>query len=429
METRRLDAPANGIAGQRKSSDSIMNMTLVDLFLLLLFNLALFGNAIQYWTGFSYVDEGTTLLLLAGALVCVLKQEKAFAEGTRRLANWAVGCLFAFVAIGLLGNISFGFQTKAAPIAIDMFTCLKFPIALLGSIVVFHQREQLLRAAVSEAKVLTAIALIFATLNLFANFGMGSDPRFGFMSYRFIFGHPTFLVFFTVGLNALLLTDWRRNLPWIILNLITTLFSFRSKGLGYVAMVAILLVVMRKGQRLTPAMVVAICGMGTAIGWNQFVKYFNTPGYARGEMVTAAFSIAHDFFPLGSGFATFGSAVTTDPRYYSPIYFLYGLSSIWGLQPGSAFFVSDTFWPTVLGEFGVIGLAIYVVALVLMLLICYRPLPAVRIAALSTFGYLLISSTSESAFFNPQAVCLAMCLGLILAGQDAGHADRTQLER
>lgn len=414
MKYTRVRASGNHIAGQYKSHNSIVDLTLSDLYWLVLLNLSLFGNAIQGRTGFTYIDETVTLLLLAGAVFCSLRRKRAFSEGIRQLANWAIACLAALAFVGLLGNIVYGYQVQFAPIAIDMFTCLKFPIALLSSILVFRQRKQLFLAAETEAKILSAIVFIFGCINIFADIGMSYEIRYGLRSYKFIFDHPTYLVFFNVGLISLLLVDWKENVFWICLDLLATALSLRSKGFGYVAIVAISLVIMRNKQKLTPAKIAAICGIGIAIGWNQFFFYFNTPGYARGELTSTAILIARQSFPLGGGFATFGSAVTADPNYYSPLYYLYGLANIWGLEPDNILFISDTFWPVVLGEFGFLGLGLYVSALGLLMLICYRIGPTVRIATLTAFGYLLISSTSESTFFNPQAICLAMCLGLML---------------
>jgi len=75
---------------------------------------------------------------------------------------------------------------------------------------------------------------------------------------------------------------------------------------------------------------------------------------ARVALYTTSVAIARDHFPLGVGPGRYGSGVSRDP--YSPVYAQYGLDQIDGLSPDDSAFVSDTFWPRVLGETGVIGL-------------------------------------------------------------------------
>ena len=118
--------------------------------------------------------------------------------------------------------------------------------------------------------------------------------------------------------------------------------------------------------------------------------------------------IALDNCPIGTGFASFGSAVTADSGWYSPLYFQYGISSVWGLSQEYSAFISDSFWPTVLGQSGWIGLIAYCGAFVMLIRSILdnadSKLPILLFAA-----YLLIMSTSESACFNPSSVYLVIC--------------------
>lgn len=66
------------------------------------------------------------------------------------------------------------------------------------------------------------------------------------------------------------------------------------------------------------------------------------------------FKIAKDYFPIGSGPATFaskGSMVN-----YSPIYHKYGMDQRWGFRPDDEkHFYNDTYWAQVIGQYGFIG--------------------------------------------------------------------------
>ncbi|WMJ70872.1 hypothetical protein [Stenotrophomonas sp. 24(2023)] len=92
---------------------------------------------------------------------------------------------------------------------------------------------------------------------------------------------------------------------------------------------------------------------------------------ARTALTTTSVKIANDSFPLGSGAGTFASA----PSYklgYSDVYRVYGLDRVYGISQETGNFITDVFWPKILGQSGYIGLIAY-------LLFAFRlGLPAVR---------------------------------------------------
>lgn len=86
-------------------------------------------------------------------------------------------------------------------------------------------------------------------------------------------------------------------------------------------------------------------------------------GVARIALYVRSVEIAKDFFPLGTGQGTYGSIPVN--LIYSDVYYDYELADIWGLAPdGRVNFKMDTHWASVLGEMGVLGLAIYIIVLI-----------------------------------------------------------------
>ena len=128
----------------------------------------------------------------------------------------------------------------------------------------------------------------------------------------------------------------------------------------------------------------------------------------------ASISIAKDSFPIGTGFGTFGSYMSA--IYYSPVYRIYGISNVNGLIEGATYFTSDSFWPMILGETGIVGL----ISIVLVIIRMIKRLQKIKNLDLSLYAsglvcisYMLIISMAESAFVNPVAIPLALVLGLI----------------
>ena len=64
--------------------------------------------------------------------------------------------------------------------------------------------------------------------------------------------------------------------------------------------------------------------------------------------------MARDHLPIGAGFGMYGSHLSRAE--YSPIYAQYGLDRVPLLGPDQPYAVTDTYWPMVLGETGLIGL-------------------------------------------------------------------------
>lgn len=76
---------------------------------------------------------------------------------------------------------------------------------------------------------------------------------------------------------------------------------------------------------------------------------------ARVVLYYRSFDVLSDYFPLGAGFGTY--ACFASSKYYSPLYYKYGMDSVYGLEPDpqNGNFVADTYYPSIIGEFGPLG--------------------------------------------------------------------------
>lgn len=91
---------------------------------------------------------------------------------------------------------------------------------------------------------------------------------------------------------------------------------------------------------------------------------------ARVALYQGAVAIATDHFPLGGGMGRYASWMSRVE--YSPLYEEYGLSDIRGLREDASMFATDTFWPMILGETGVVGALGYVAFLAGIALAIWR---------------------------------------------------------
>lgn len=395
---------------------SFLDLRLEDCCWLLVINALLFSQAIDSATGFSYVDEIAAIIFIGCA---ILKIRKHLYENINPFIGRALVCLTLTVAITLVSNYVSAVNVAAKPILIDLFTCIKFPLTLISAFVVFRDKEEARLIFEIEAKLLILTLFVFGTFNLFVQIGdFGATGRYGLRSsFQFVFGHPESLNLAVLGALLLLVLDPRSNRLWILCALFVMCLSLRSKALGFVAAALFLLMTWNKNGKLRIYQIIMGLFAAALIGYDQFSYYFTMDGAARNELTRVAFMVASRFFPFGSGFATYGSSVTADPNYYSSLYYEYGLNTVQGLVPGHSNFLSDTFWPIVLAQFGWIGATCYCLMLVFLTIFTYRASQSSgqRLACVLCFVYMLICSTSMSSFFHPTSVYLGCCLGLALS--------------
>ena len=398
-------------------SSKVLNARLSDLVIVALVAVVVVAPMLENagFQVFSYVDELATLIVVAcGAL---------FASASLGAKDKAgVLCLFFVGVLGMLGNALYGYQGSIFAIVVDMLTCLKMFAVYFAAKCLFANRTELipLFAALGKCFVLFAVAgFIFHVSGLAL---MGGDRAWnGIPSYQFLYGHPTELAAYTIGFSAILLIE-KKNAPWVVLCAVLLVTTQRSKAIAMAAVIiAFVLYNQTKRSKSRPPLVVIlliVCAVAV-LGLGQFEFYYGDDSSARTLLTRCGFEIAGDLFPFGSGFATYGTYMSG--AYYSPLYYAYGLSSVWGLMPGQAMFVSDSFWPAAAAQFGVIGLFALVGSIVLMFLSLNsageaRGIPFAARACMPI--YLLIASTSDAAFFNFYGVFFALLMASMASIQE-----------
>ena len=128
----------------------------------------------------------------------------------------------------------------------------------------------------------------------------------------------------------------------------------------------------------------------------------------RTALYAASIAIARDHFPLGVGTGRFGSFLSRSD--YSPVYAEYGLDEVPGLSPGNPVAIDDTFWPSVLGEAGVIGFAALLMVIGSILVRLWRAIPAdgtdrawslATLWAMLTFVQGIVASLTAATYVAP----------------------------
>ena len=329
-----------------------------------------------------------------------------------RYKSLIIGSLL-FLISGIISTVLNG-RNEPAPIVIDLFTSIKFVIVLIATSVLVDDNEYLRRMLVGISKMLIAVMLVFAIASQFVDIGMAAGYRYMVRSFKFVYPHPTYVVQSLVGSISLLIAFEDKNRLWISAGLIVCLMTMRAKAAGYVVF-CIAAMVMGRAKGLRISYVVAMCTAVLLVGMGALFEYYGDVTQARYLLMATAIKLAIRYFPFGVGFGAFGSSSSI--AYYSPFYAEYGLDQVHGLSPTTGNYATDSFWATLLGQFGLIG----VLTFFFMLFCLWKLIKGLcsggprMSAAMSIAGYMILSSFGESAFFTPfSAVYLMFCLAVIM---------------
>lgn len=212
-----------------------------------------------------------------------------------------------------------------------------------------------------------------------------TEQRFGFDTYSFIAnnaGEFANLIFAAGILAFSVCRSSQIRIVSIGMMLFLSFASLRFKAMVLALLYVLLAVSRRIGlvqtrvAEVSPREVVtqsrvrliyllAIIPFGLALGAEQFSNYFLGELTPRLFLVQSAIAVASDFFPFGAGGGTFGSAVSK--LSYSDLYYDLGFAGRWGLTEADGRFLSDSFWPMVIAQYGIAGLGI-VLAIYVMIL-------------------------------------------------------------
>ena len=281
----------------------------------------------------------------------------------------------------------------------------------------------------------------------FSNFGLDGAPqvRLGIDSLIGPFNHPGsfghVMALFAIAITAHRVvygpSSWW--LPALITAVIGTLLSLRRKAFLalLVALAPVIYSVRQIRVRASVALVV-VGILGAVVLWDAIESVTSATGreyfgqdqpVARVALYDTSYAIAKSDFPLGVGLGRFGGHVAY--THYSPVYRERGLYRVYGLAPGGGF-ATDTFWPAILGETGVLGLLAYALALVAMLGLARRLAkerqPALRFVGLVLIGWwaeFLIESIASPVYSSPPSYPLFFGL----AGVGAALAVRSRGEQ
>ena len=398
------------------------------LFVIVLYILV-FQNMIQeYIVIFKYFDE---FLALLGLIVVISKIILNKSKGLRE-DKTILFLLFLIFLLGIISNIKYDFQSLEYVLT-DVILIFKFFLVyFLGKQTIKYEfLNKYKKKLMFHIKLIIMLLMILTILNYTVGL-FEADYRFGILVNKLFYGHPTNLAAICIFLISILMLFEEKSKILFLVLIAILISTLRFKAIGAALMVSFLVFFIKKFNKKISFSKLLILGIiVTVVSWNAIMGYYiENDNTARNMLTKTSIKIASDYFPLGTGFGTFGSNPSRE--HYSVVYYMYKLNNVWGLSPKMPNFISDTFWPMLIGQLGIIATVFYSMCILIIFKRIQRDYNKSKPAYLSkiiAIMYLLISSTSEAAFVNPIAIPLAFIIGISLDNIEGSKKNEQDFEK
>lgn len=217
----------------------------------------------------------------------------------------------------------------------------------------------------------------------FNGFLLGFMFLLGWEAIKLLVFHPTYgsvIIFISAMFILLVSSDKEGQLPINVRNAVVILLtlgllSLKAKYYGTYILSIYFLLVYKPGmfRKVSPKHIVGVLIIVALIllaTWHKISYYFlygnsetfdptMTESFARPVLYMTGFMILADYFPFGTGLASFATDSSNQTWAYSGVYYEYGIDRVHGLAPGLDFnFVNDTHYPS-LAQFGIVGVILF----------------------------------------------------------------------
>lgn len=422
---------------------------LLSLFILLV----LTGSNLAFLTNlsiFNYLDEFLVVSLFTYGILKSVKN-KRFPKNSKKLLRG----ILLFAAFGILSFFTNSYHGNLGNIFAASFLAVKFWLVVF-SMSLLDSHKSIYQTLIDTILVAEKIIIFFAIINIifpaeFNNFFSSnySAYRFGFPAVCSLFNHPGVYGWFMTFCSIIHLSKFytsknKKELVWVIITIIFAIASLRAKVIVSMAavIVAMVFLYIRKKsgkdflkEKKTRRPLFLLIGSALLLLFSfrgllttTYELYFtdNLGVSARGELIKNSFNIGNDFFPLGVGFGKYGSVYAS--RDYSEYYYIYDMNWVYGLSPndlseGTKNYSMDTFWPTILGETGYLGLLIYFYLIIFIFYFIWispikskSKLDELDILAMLVFIQTIVESFGGQIFnSSPQFLLISIVFGLAIS--------------
>lgn len=397
---------------ERKIRISFYPRELLFAGLLLLLPISLIMEKRFSMGGIGYTDE--VLGIIATVYIVII----GIMRGMSKKDAIIIAMVSLCAIIALIGNFKNKLISNWFPIAVDALCLLKvfMPYLVMKMIGQLDKEMKIIKYMLPLSKLLVLTSTFFGIINQFHYLGLSMGRRYGIRAYCFIFDNPARYGYIIACAMLIIILQEKSKLKeilYIILCVFDMLLT--TKGVVYIVIVSYLvfMLIWRNNKKITPIQIIPLAVAGTiasTVQINTYLRDYNSP---RVRFIRYSLTTANTYFPFGSGFATYGSDMAA--RNYSVLYYRYRFHKQFGLSPLNGDFLNDCYLAMVIGEFGYIGLAAYLV----LLLVIFSQLNSINLMksakamTLAIYIGLVISCVGTAIIKSSIGVFIMAMLGLM----------------
>lgn len=367
----------------------------------------------------NYTDEIIGVIMIIMVLFKAMKAEITLLKFERFMLIF----MFIFEIFGIISAFVYKYQDIGYSF-VDAYTCAKFFIYYICARLLTQGKltDKYFFSINGICKFIAVIFFVFALHDAFMS------PWWPVGDYR-VFTHSVALFFYipdalaraSITVIFVLAYNYRyykRNIYYIMMLTVVMILTFRTKAIVAVFVLYIFYIyfIKFKFKSLIPIGVATVAG-ASYFGYDSLNFYYvEVEGSARNILTRDSITLAKNFFPLGTGFGSYGSRMAS--QNYSKLYINLGYYKYvaQGMSEENGIYLSDTFWPIVIAQTGWIGTVSFVMALLSMITYIIRSRKTDVYyfwVAISIVINDLIASFASSAFFSPSSMAPFLLLGLI----------------
>lgn len=411
--------------------NSSNGITVKQLIYIILFTIFLFlcyfneSNSIL-----KYTDEISTIIVVFLGAYRIIKTGGKINKDVARV----IMLMFFVIFVGFFGNTLSKVDRSVSIMFLDLFNCLKvFAIYAFSSNLSIreHDWNVIITKLGRIVQIIVYVAFICALLNQITDISMSSEVRYGIKGFKFIFLNEgtlstvcyTYLMILTLALKEANPKRKRSIGVSIILTLIIWVSTLRSRSIAFALFYCMIFFyfILRNPNNSKKNRVrlwqTALVGIGlVAISASTFEKYFTNTRMARYQLLFGSLNLAKKYFPIGAGFGTYGTYIAQ--QYYSPLYWTLGFDKIWGMSIDMRDLLTDSCWPAILGQFGLVGVVLYSVMLFLIMRQICKVARSDKYYYVTALFFVIITlgaSTATSTLFHFMTVGQMLLMGLLVS--------------
>lgn len=329
--------------------------------------------------------------------------------------------LIGLAFIGFLGNLINSIQYSYIFVIEDAFLFFKPYIIFVAALLFLNCKLSVLKVKACIQRIVR-FGIVVLTFGL--AFGLISNnstlmghtvwvpfPKLPY--YVFYARYPGLLAFLLGAFNMVLLSDLsqKRNRLYMALDVLLLFFTQSDTGLMFIV-VDFIFIATKLRHRVRLWQIALMAAIGLIAGWNTITTYILNPTAARSIMLSNSIKTAMKYFPLGSGFSTYGGSIAAN--HYSRLYQYYGYRNIWGLNGavGKEDFLNDSFYPWVIAEFGLLGSLVYL-ALIMYLFYMFNKVQKNRMPLMYGLLVILIANFGQGGITSIMGMLIFIYMAIL----------------